>query len=555
MQKRKTMIIVLLVFFVLLGGGGGYLLWRVNQEDTVAPTDSDAGKLDCLDATKKVTLKEYNMITVTRVTNGIQSPVSTDELPPANTDSPNDKTLTFTNSCDTFILEAKEKKGAETFTSWDVTGLVTSAGVASNFTNRKLTIKFNDFNKDDNKRGSIKPTYKFLEQKEYSITYKVQCGYDDKRVISGDDRLVYLSCTPPGNQNQIMVIPTCLDQTVLKGADGKEVYSREKVDGCDYAFTNWLIQRDTDTTKSEISQTNPDKRTNINTNYTVTAVYTSPLEEKPPAEKLNAITYSVNPPEAGYLMLDNVKKNSPLKLAEGEPGSKLTAEANEGYEFVNWKALTPFLQSEGEDMDSNVRDISKDRSIGNNIHLVANFKKKTTPSPDPVKKYTLTYIAGTGGKLSKNGGEASPATITEKVSEGGNGPTIVAVANEGYVFKDWSDGNVSATRKDEGITGNINVTARFTKEEAATPPVVEPPVEPPVVEPPVVTPPTNNNGGGSGNTNVGTGGNNGGTSPEKMPETAAFSDKSLYIITFGTLVLSLGMIWQYIPFKKFRFRK
>lgn len=41
--SRKNLIILLVLFFVILGGTGGYLLWRVNQEETVAPTESEAG--------------------------------------------------------------------------------------------------------------------------------------------------------------------------------------------------------------------------------------------------------------------------------------------------------------------------------------------------------------------------------------------------------------------------------------------------------------------------------------------------------------------------------
>lgn len=41
--SRKTTIILLAVLFLIVGGSGSYLLWRVNQEDTVAPIDSEAG--------------------------------------------------------------------------------------------------------------------------------------------------------------------------------------------------------------------------------------------------------------------------------------------------------------------------------------------------------------------------------------------------------------------------------------------------------------------------------------------------------------------------------
>ena len=41
--SKKTTVIILLLLFLVVGGTGGYLLWRVNQEKTVAPTDSEAG--------------------------------------------------------------------------------------------------------------------------------------------------------------------------------------------------------------------------------------------------------------------------------------------------------------------------------------------------------------------------------------------------------------------------------------------------------------------------------------------------------------------------------
>jgi len=43
----KGMVIALIIGVLLLGGGGGYLLWRVNQEKTVAPTESEAGEWAC----------------------------------------------------------------------------------------------------------------------------------------------------------------------------------------------------------------------------------------------------------------------------------------------------------------------------------------------------------------------------------------------------------------------------------------------------------------------------------------------------------------------------
>jgi|GEM_PF-1950752 len=41
--KKRSTIIVLVILFLIVGGSGGYLLYRINQEDTVAPIDSEAG--------------------------------------------------------------------------------------------------------------------------------------------------------------------------------------------------------------------------------------------------------------------------------------------------------------------------------------------------------------------------------------------------------------------------------------------------------------------------------------------------------------------------------
>ena len=469
MQKKKTMIIVLLVLFILVGGGGGYLLWRVNQEETVAPTDSDAGfTTECLiREDKTITLLDANMVKV--ITRSRVGATGSVERTPPNIDNPNDDILTFTNSCDEFILNAEEKKGEEIFTSWEVSGLLSAAEAKQkgitlpDFSKRGVTIKYNDFSEG----GSIKPIYKLPEGKEYSITYKVQCG---ESLVGDSTRENYLSCYPLDGGNQIMPIKgNCLNQKVSQGGSGDWVYSHKKVDSCKrYEFTKWVITEDSSLASKSKSELKPEKReetgdknqiTDVNTNYIVTAVYDS---------------------------------------------------------------------------------------------IAAEIK------PDPVIEiYTLKYTPGTGGKLSKDGGEPSTDTITEERKAKEDGPIIVAVANDGYVFKDWSDGNSNAERQDKKVSKGIDITANFDKKDeppVVTPPVVEPPVvTPPVVEPPVVTPPTSNNG--SGNVSVDTGGNSGGASSEKMPETAVFSDKSLYTITFGTLVLSLGMIWQYIPFKKFRFRK
>jgi hypothetical protein len=75
----------------------------------------------------------------------------------------------------------------------------------------------------------------------------------------------------------------------------------------------------------------------------------------------------------------------------------------------------------------------------------------------PVTKYTLKYIAGTGGKIS--------GATTQTVEKGKSGSKVTAVPNSGYRFSKWSDGNTSASRTDTNVQRNITVTAQFTAQK------------------------------------------------------------------------------------------
>ena len=66
-----------------------------------------------------------------------------------------------------------------------------------------------------------------------------------------------------------------------------------------------------------------------------------------------------------------------------------------------------------------------------------------TPPPAPIVKYTITLSAGEGGTVSTTGGEY----------ESGQTVSVTATPQEGYLFKDWSDGNTDPTRT---ITVNTN---------------------------------------------------------------------------------------------------
>ena len=67
--------------------------------------------------------------------------------------------------------------------------------------------------------------------------------------------------------------------------------------------------------------------------------------------------------------------------------------------------------------------------------------------------YTFTYLAGPNGSISG----ATPQTVPQ----GADGTGVVAVANTGYHFVNWSDGSTQNPRTDKNAAADITVTANF----------------------------------------------------------------------------------------------
>lgn len=73
----------------------------------------------------------------------------------------------------------------------------------------------------------------------------------------------------------------------------------------------------------------------------------------------------------------------------------------------------------------------------------------------PKGQYTITYSASTGGKIQ---GKA-----VQKVEIGKYSESVTAVADTGYFFSSWGDGNLKPARKDLMDAGNKAVQAVFKK--------------------------------------------------------------------------------------------
>lgn len=118
-------------------------------------------------------------------------------------------------------------------------------------------------------------------------------------------------------------------------------------------------------------------------------------------------------------------------IEEGGDGTIVTASAENGYRFVKW--------SDG--LEANSRT---DTNITESKTYTAIFEKRIL---------NLSYSAANGGHIEGD--------TEQSVEYGANGITVRAIAEEGYEFKNWSDGEPYAERTDKSVKTNKTVTAYF----------------------------------------------------------------------------------------------
>lgn len=121
------------------------------------------------------------------------------------------------------------------------------------------------------------------------------------------------------------------------------------------------------------------------------------------------------------------------QVEKNSSGTEVTAVGNAGYEFEKWS-------------DGSTANPRSDLNVQSNITVQAIFK---------LKSYTLTYLAGANGSLT--------GTTTQTVEHGSNATAVTAVPNTGFLFAQWSDGNKTNPRTDLNVSGELTVTAQFTK--------------------------------------------------------------------------------------------
>lgn len=119
----------------------------------------------------------------------------------------------------------------------------------------------------------------------------------------------------------------------------------------------------------------------------------------------------------------------------GYATAEILAVPESGYVFTGW--------SDGRTDNPRVDIIDPDNP--QTVTVTARF----------ARGYTLTYTAGAGGTI-------TGASI-QGVPTGEDGTEVTAVPNAGCSFVRWSDGVMTATRKDTNVTSDLSVTAEFSR--------------------------------------------------------------------------------------------
>lgn len=192
-------------------------------------------------------------------------------------------------------------------------------------------------------------------------------------------------------------------QSVNYGGSGSSVSA---VPSNGYHFTSW----------SDGSTANPRTDINVIANVSVTA------------------SFAINQYTLHYVAGSNgsVTGTPTQTVNYGIDGTTVTAVPASGYHFTSWS-------------DGNPSAARTDTNVTSDHTFTASFA---------LNLWTLTYTAGTGGTIS--------GTASQSVLGGASGTTVTAIANFGYFFASWSDGVLTASRRDLNVNASASYTANFT---------------------------------------------------------------------------------------------
>ena len=189
-----------------------------------------------------------------------------------------------------------------------------------------------------------------------------------------------------------------------------------------FSFTNW-------TENGNVVSTQANYQFTVTSNRTLVAHFTAQ------APNTYTITVSANPTSGGSPYVGNIPGTTQATFASG---LYCTVHANpiNGYTFTNWTENGQMIPNVG----ANYTFI-----VTSNRNLVAHYQT------GPTDYSIITDVIPTGSGIVTGGGTYSS----------GAQATLTAIANEGYTFEHWQDGNTDNPRSIT-VTGNATYTAYFT---------------------------------------------------------------------------------------------
>jgi len=514
----KGMVIALIIGVLLLGGGGAYLLWRVNQEKTVSPTESDAY------VPKMCRRCEWNKCTLDRVNGqctgdangehigctdpqgnekccawkdsyeyecGVDSYHITFNAGEGGTVSPSGQTTVKANGTITSTATANT---GYVFKSWEGSGGGTATGQETNM----ITVA------NVTADGGVY-TAKFEKQAAETVTLTYNTDGNGK--VNGE--------------------PT-VTQTINKGANGTAVTATAN-DG--YDFDEWsdgnknssrtdtnVQESKTYTAKFKAKDTQPGT---VTLKYTVSSTIDASQPRGVISPKLNHGKI-VN--SKGEDITDKV-----LTINKGADGPPIKAIPNDGYEFAQWCELLGEI--EGCQQGGNTPERTE-RGLSSNKVYIAKFREKNTTPLTNCTGATLT--CGENNTILVNW-KSLPGT-TRYIVRVNKEPADDWVNKEGgdeFIVIENNVLSVTIQNVEPGKIYGINVVPYYGPDEkkhfhescgiTGLGDVWNPPLHQEIScegTTPIVTP------GG------------------KVPDTAIFDDtKDTLLLGFGILIVGLGWTW------------
>jgi len=311
--NNTGVLIGLIVTIFLLLGGGGYLIWRVNQKDTLAPTDSDASDstLECINDGADCDARTYPKVDGN----------CTDESTAGICQYPNENyCCRYTTIITAYYITYSAGSGG-TVTNSGQNNVAPGGSISSTATPNSgyRFVKWSDNNTTASRTDSnvsadatYTATFEAVASQTYTLSYSVT-PYTTGGVVGG---------TLTGN----------LNQTVVQGQDGTAVtFVGNDGSYCKGSILEWLV----DGVKDTVNTGNTRQDKNVQKNMTIVGktgfVWTT-----------DSTTFRYYTGEHGQLRLGNGTPSiNPITLTftNGQPcpGEILIhAVPSEGYVFSHW---------------------------------------------------------------------------------------------------------------------------------------------------------------------------------------------------------------------------